>query len=1028
MYGVLNEHCEKKQGYQTYRKILLQQLKDNPKMTWDVWSFVSFFSQKDHLSKISPEFLMAIGESYLMSSDLCSLKKRSVDNEPLVINLENLVVQLKKTVNATHINLEALFALFCIEVKTKKTPVLKREELATYEKQLNDLLKSQENTALTTALANYLLILIEHCIKTKSFEEMKQVLQTVFHSADYTACFQEAAEQNCYAQFMMGVSYSHLASGTKIECLKKNYEDIALGWFQLAAAKGHLRARYELATLLGKAKDYVKVMKLDLQSSLEGHPAAQFRLAALYTQACHYVQAVEWFTRSAEQGFSNAQYTLSTSYRSGKHVPQNNELSDFWCQKAVEQEHLHAINKSSQPSLKITFSDQVVAEVFAPSEQRLLLAFKNDEVTIVSTFFDKYPDRINITIQGAPPLYLAARFGSRQILDYLLLNGATTVDPIDKLRNLLFWISQNQNPFFLCGILEKHLKKLNSEDNITLSHLKAIQGDIDFFNSHTALLEQPSRNGFTPLNYAILARQNTFVKYFTKDQPLALKQIWLQPNDLLTIDEHDVLLAAANLHMGLYMMAQDYFSKAIDCFVKTKTLVSSIDKEKILRDVALFNLSQCHYHVGLLECDAEQFNLAADNFQGAVDHFSTIKGSLFNQKTYEIYCHSATFGNVRAAYNEEDPKEKKIYINKTITLITRPLEWRDGFLENVYSDLTECFRQLALFHSKQGDYKSEADSYQQAIYWYLKIKPSTTPLIEILDDMLHRFSIACKRMARSYQKRGQWLNAILFYQAALTINAKISCRKDEDESLKASYYLRLAEVYCKPDRYQNFVTINAIKSLQQSLKCFKAIKAKNNKDYKNIIKLFSLWQLVSADSPMINQLATFALCVFTGTQNNSLPDIRQSFLNLCEYLRAPDTEQDFILSFSYLMEMIYEERNENNIPESDFLFFMKKGGKYLYLKIQIDYAKSKLHDADLPEGITITYEEAIQKIDLKPSPEVELNGVQRSSDKGNTYIATDSPLNTYKRVSLSEQDESRRKRNRSEEDQCELPPSLGMQD
>jgi uncharacterized protein len=124
---------------------------------------------------------------------------------------------------------------------------------------------------------------------------------------------------------------------------------MAFKWFQLAAARGDVRAQFNIGSMYengrGVSRDTEEATKWYLLAAEQGDPGAQTNLGLIHENAVgqDYEQAVKWFRLAAEQGYAAAQTNLGVMYEKGHGVPQDYAKAIVLYRQAATQRHQIAL-------------------------------------------------------------------------------------------------------------------------------------------------------------------------------------------------------------------------------------------------------------------------------------------------------------------------------------------------------------------------------------------------------------------------------------------------------------------------------------------------------------------------------------------------------------------------------------------------------------------------------------------------------------------------------------------------------------
>ncbi|MEA3352659.1 MAG: tetratricopeptide repeat protein [Campylobacterota bacterium] len=133
---------------------------------------------------------------------------------------------------------------------------------------------------------------------------------------------QSARAGNDEANFKLGTIYY------KGEGVRRNF-DIAMKYFQKAAAYGHIKSKYNTAVIYSQKRyskhNYIKAYNIFLELALEDDPASQNKVGLFLTYGLgvdkDYKEAVKWFEKSYFKGDNlEASCNLALMFASGKGV------------------------------------------------------------------------------------------------------------------------------------------------------------------------------------------------------------------------------------------------------------------------------------------------------------------------------------------------------------------------------------------------------------------------------------------------------------------------------------------------------------------------------------------------------------------------------------------------------------------------------------------------------------------------------------------------------------------------------------
>ncbi len=156
----------------------------------------------------------------------------------------------------------------------------------------------------------------------------------------------------------------------KAAALPANLE-IAVQWFERAAAKGLAPAMYRLGSLYEKGqgvkKDLEKARQLYIAGADKGNAKAVHNLAVLYAEGIDgkpdYRTASQWFRKAADKGVADSQYNLGILYARGIGVDQNLAESYKWFALAAQQGDQDAAKKREDVAARLDQQSLVAAKL-----------------------------------------------------------------------------------------------------------------------------------------------------------------------------------------------------------------------------------------------------------------------------------------------------------------------------------------------------------------------------------------------------------------------------------------------------------------------------------------------------------------------------------------------------------------------------------------------------------------------------------------------------------------------------------------
>ena len=147
--------------------------------------------------------------------------------------------------------------------------------------------------------------------------------------------------------------------------------EIAVQWFERAAAKGLAPAMYRLGSLYEKGqgvkKDLEKARQLYIAGADKGNAKAVHNLAVLYAEGIDgkpdYRTASQWFRKAADKGVADSQYNLGILYARGIGVDQNLAESYKWFALAAQQGDQDAAKKREDVAARLDQQSLVAAKL-----------------------------------------------------------------------------------------------------------------------------------------------------------------------------------------------------------------------------------------------------------------------------------------------------------------------------------------------------------------------------------------------------------------------------------------------------------------------------------------------------------------------------------------------------------------------------------------------------------------------------------------------------------------------------------------
>lgn len=348
IYSHLDQFCEKPNGYKLYQELLNSQ---NLTDFWDLWCFVAYFSRKQTLANIAPEFLLAIGESFYTTWNnpgILSIDQRTLSSKRVHLDMLNLDKQLRTLARQEPANTEAIWALFSLQInkpRNSQIPTLKDEEVQLYSMLLNTAIARTDLPPGQLARAHILLGYLP--VIQKLIDKSMDLSQLVLASKEcFVALKQAAAQGDDWCQFMLGEALANPI------CRMIHQEGSSyLSWLEKAANQGNFRAQVAIATIvapgLKSEPNWTPEMTMaytNLQKATkQGHPFACLFLAN-YEVSCDQsiTEKIKglWF-KAALQGLLSAQIRL------GDYFKKQGDLKHaaIWYQRAAEHNDFEGIFK-----------------------------------------------------------------------------------------------------------------------------------------------------------------------------------------------------------------------------------------------------------------------------------------------------------------------------------------------------------------------------------------------------------------------------------------------------------------------------------------------------------------------------------------------------------------------------------------------------------------------------------------------------------------------------------------------------------
>lgn len=153
------------------------------------------------------------------------------------------------------------------------------------------------------------------------------------------------------ANYMLGHMYQH-GHG-----VAKN-NNIAMGYFRIAADLGHAKSQYRLGLMHQKGFDLPTVEELVRSVETGIGPVGLTRKGRAgnfnTNLGLSYAEAERWYLLAANQGLVEAQYNLGLMYASGGGIQQNYAIAYFWWSLAKESGNQRAGEKLGVLKIRMT--------------------------------------------------------------------------------------------------------------------------------------------------------------------------------------------------------------------------------------------------------------------------------------------------------------------------------------------------------------------------------------------------------------------------------------------------------------------------------------------------------------------------------------------------------------------------------------------------------------------------------------------------------------------------------------------------
>lgn len=366
---------------------------------------------------------------------------------------------------------------------------------------------------------------------------------------------------------------------------------------------------------------------------------------------------------------------------------------------------------------------------------------------------------------------------------------AKTLFGLDK--HLLYWNRSNKEKlaFFI-----EHFDEVNFQDGTTREHIRAAQGDLEFFRKHPAginALLTPNDYGFTPFYFLALAlkdvpkqERKNFLDDFTKNSPIKINEaIWRQPQKST-------------------LPSQTLFSCSLQA-------IEDLCMESLEFCVKFSQRSWLH-----------NYPMAMEIYIDAIVHKHIHQNEPI--KFTDICTRLVTYGYLLNSTVNTAKLVTEIYqqvLRKVGGIIESTSEEYFKIIDNIHRYFAQCYYFISFFKdSNLVTPEGSIERLEQAIGCFGQIRnvhPSYMEGLELCKELLISMLF---NSADSYYDRENWLDASELYIRAIKIRAEICQTPQQIENhdillnnLTMTFY-RLGEDFYKAKNYPE-----ATKAYEQAL-------------------------------------------------------------------------------------------------------------------------------------------------------------------------------------------------------------------
>lgn len=449
------------------------------------------------------------------------------------------------------------------------------------------------------------------------------------------------------------------------------------------------------------------------------------------------------------------------------------------------------------------------------------------------------------------PIYIAARKGHLEIVQFLLDKSAKTSDPQSLGFNLLYWACR-------CDDFEKRQKileyiylnfnKCKFTDGTTQLHVAAALGNFDQCAKQKTELSIPNTIGITPFYFALIMKQGKIFELMncsTNNQEMSLADFF-DDSKVENYSKYIFLIDwVSQINAKSYATIIEYSLLLIRKLEKIIEEKSHIDLNSVINDKR--NLSECYRQFGEIFIRKEKYSLAVKaHTDSATVLENIIEKTDCDKERLDILYRNLSY--LRFQYGERLIKEEKFSeaviafkdaVDACDKIKTKKKSYEDHFNKCcIY--LANTYNLLGIALDKSAAYSEAIDAYKNALVAYDRITLKTDDNVRHLDiyyrNLLHCYTNFGIRLGTIDKKYDEAANA---FKDSITIGDKIHSKEDDDHLRICKNYMNIAIMYISMNVLPE--TVNVVECYQKAVQEIFNIKNYTDMIYHRITRVYVDW-------------------------------------------------------------------------------------------------------------------------------------------------------------------------------------------